>query len=108
MTTASTSRRDALEKFLQENPNDAFARYGLALDCMNGGDTASAEKHFRILLEKNPDYVPGYLMFGQLLARLQKNEDAREVFTRGMSAARKAGNTHAFNEMENFLLELGR
>lgn len=106
MSAASTSRREALEKFLQENPSDAFARYGLALDYMNSGDTPAAEKHFRLLLEKNPEYVPGYLMFGQLLTRMQKTEDARSVFMRGMAAARKVGNTHAFNEMENFLLEL--
>ena len=31
-----------LEEFLAKNPDDAFSRYGLALECMNSGDLAAA------------------------------------------------------------------
>jgi thioredoxin-like negative regulator of GroEL len=107
MTGTKPSRRETLEAVVAQNPGDAFARYGLALECMNTGETEAAFAHFRALLEKNPDYVPGYQMFGQLLARLERKQEARDVLTRGMSAARKAGNLHAFSEMEGVLLELG-
>jgi predicted Zn-dependent protease len=107
MADSTQSRRQTLESFVAANPGDAFARYGLALECMNSGDSEAALGHFHALVEKNPSYVPGYQMFGQLLARLGRNADAREVLQRGMTAAKNAANMHAFSEMESFLLELG-
>ncbi len=107
MSEVKQSRRESLQGFVEANPNDAFARYGLALEFMNAGEFQPAAAHFRALIEKNPEYVPGYLMFGQLLARMGQKEDARDTLRRGIAAARRAGNVHALNEMESFLLDLG-
>ena len=71
MTDQKKTRRQKLEEFLAANPNDAFSRYGLALECINSGDFASAEANFRLLLQSNPDYVPGYQMYAQTLAQTQ-------------------------------------
>src|SRR6202035_2656077 len=68
MTQTTKSRREVLEGFVRSNPGDAFARYGLALECAKLGDDASATDHFRKLLETNPGYVAGYFQFGQFLA----------------------------------------
>jgi thioredoxin-like negative regulator of GroEL len=100
------TRRQVLEEFVARNPNDSFSRYGLAMECMNSGDAASADSHFRELLHRNPEYVPAYLMYGQLLARESRSEAAREVLTHGIAAAAKAGNAHARSEMEALLAEL--
>jgi predicted Zn-dependent protease len=101
------SRRQMLEEFVAKKPDDAFSRYGLALECMKDGDSAAAEGHFRALIERNTDYIPGYQMYGQFLAREERNEDARKVLTAGIAAASKAGNQHARSEMEALLNELG-
>lgn len=106
MTEQKKTRRQLLEEFLSKQPNDAFSRYGLALECMNSGDTAAADSHFRELLERNSGYVPAYLMYGQLLARESRKDEARAVLTQGIAAAAKAGNSHARSEMESLLLEL--
>jgi predicted Zn-dependent protease len=106
MTAPKKSRREVLEAFVAEKPDDAFSRYGLALELMNSGDAASAEAQFRELLERNPAYVPGYQMLGQLLAKQSRAADARAVLTRGISAAAKSGNGHAQSEMEGLLAEL--
>jgi predicted Zn-dependent protease len=100
------TRREKLEEFVAKNPNDAFARYGLAMECVNGGETAAAEEHFRALLKASPDYVAGYFHFGQLLARLKRNEEAREVLTNGVAVAQRAGNPHAAEEMRAALAEI--
>ncbi len=100
-------RRQMLEEFVAQKPDDAFSRYGLALECMNTGDSASADRHFRELLERNADYIPAYLIYGQLLARESRVEDARRVLSSGIDAATKARNQHARSEMEALLNDLG-
>jgi len=101
------TRRQILEELVAKKPDDAFSRYGLALECMNSGDTAAAEQHFRALLERNTTYIPGYQMYGQLLVRESRKEEARQVLTNGIAAANKAGNQHARSEMEALLNDLG-
>jgi len=100
-------RRQMLEEFVAQKPDDAFSRYGLALECMNTGDSASADRHFRELLERNADYIPAYLIYGQLLARESRVEDARRVLSSGIEAATKGGHQHACSEMEALLNDLG-
>jgi predicted Zn-dependent protease len=95
-----------LEEFLAKKPDDAFSRYGLALECMNSGDSAAADEHFRALLKRNADYIPGYLMYGQLLVREERTGEARQVLSNGIAAATKAGNQHARSEMETLLNDL--
>ncbi len=106
MADQQKTRRELLETFVAQKPDDAFSRYGLAMECMNRGDTAAAEGNFRELLQRNADYVPAYLMFAQLLAKQSRAEDAREVLNEGIAAASRAGNAHALSEMESLLSEL--
>src|SRR5262249_12903218 len=106
MTDQRKSRREVLEAFVAEKPDDAFSRYGLALELMNSGDAANAEAQFRELLQRNPTYVPGYQMLGQLLAKQSRAEDARAILKQGISAAAKGGNGDAQSEMEEFLAQL--
>jgi predicted Zn-dependent protease len=101
------SRRQVLEGFVAQKPDDAFSRYSLALECMNSGDSDAADQHFRALLEANAGYIPGYQMYGQLLVRAQRIEEARKVLIAGIAAADKAGNAHARSEMETVLNDLG-
>ena len=89
MTKQKKTRRQLLEEFLSKQPNDAFSRYGLALECMNSGDTAAADSHFRELLERNSGYVPAYLMYGQLLARESRTDEARAVLIQGIGQSRQ-------------------
>lgn len=106
-TGQKKSRRQILEEFVAKRPDDAFSRYGLALECLNGGDNAAAEEHFRALFEHHPDYVPGYQMYAQFLARAGRVAEAKQVLSRGIAAATKAGNQHARSEMEALLNDLG-
>lgn len=101
------SRRQMLEEFVAQKPEDAFSRYGLALECMSSGDSAAADQHFSALLERNPGYIPAYLMYGQLLARELRAGEARRILLKGIDAATKAGNQHARSEMEVLLNDLG-
>lgn len=106
MTGQNKTRRQKLEAFLLANPNDAFARYGIALECFREGDLATADRHFRELLEGHPDYVPAYQMYAQMLAQNGRVDEARTVLGKGLECATRAGNAHARSEMEGQLSEL--
>jgi len=106
MTQPQKTRRQVLEEFAASHPHDAFARYGLALECSNSGDHDAAIEHFRQLLADHPDYVAGYQQLGQLLARLARTEEAKQVFSAGIAVAQRVGNQHAWTEMEAALAEL--
>jgi predicted Zn-dependent protease len=106
MTDQKKTRRQMLEEFVAKKPDDAFCRYGLAMECMNSGDPSAADNHFRALVERTPDYIPAYLMYGQLLARESRNEEARQVLSNGIAEADKKGDQHARSEMETLLAEL--
>ena len=106
MTEQNNTRRQMLEEFVAKKPNDAFSLYGLAMECMNSGDPASADTHFRVLLERHADYIPAYLMYAQLLARESRTSEARHILSGGISAATKKGDQHARSEMEALLTEL--
>ncbi len=97
----------ALNEILTENPSDAFARYGLAMEYSKQGDLDRALAEFSILLEKNPDYTAGYFMAAQTLARAQRIQDARKMLIDGITSARRTGNLHAQSEMEAMLTDLG-
>ena len=106
MTNQKKTRRQMLEEFVSKKPDDAFSRYGLAMECMNTGDTTAADTHFRALLERNADYIPAYLMYGQFLARESRVNEAKQTLSTGIAAAAKKGDQHARSEMEAFLNEL--
>jgi len=103
---AEKTRRQKLEEFAAAHPSDAFARYGLAIECANAGDDDTAAAHFEALLAASPDYVAGYFHYGQLLARLKRTDEARKVLSSGIVVAKRAGNQHAADEMSAALAEI--
>ena len=95
-----------LTEILTANPDDTFARYGLALEYSKAGQTEQALHEFKTLIEKNPDYTPGYFMAAQTLASASRIDEAKRMLVDGISSARRTGNTHAQSEMTTMLEEL--
>jgi predicted Zn-dependent protease len=96
----------ALNEILTENPKDAFARYGLAMEYSKQGDFDRALAEFSILLENHPDYTAGYFMAAQTLVKAERRDEATEMLQKGVTSARRTGNLHAQSEMEAMLAEL--
>ena len=105
---ARTPRMAQLEAMLAEDPDDAFLRYGLAMEHASAGDDAECVAVLRDLIARTQaePYVPAFLQCGQALARLDRNDEACEVLRRGVAAARAAGDTHAEGEMQGLLASL--
>ena len=96
-----------LTEILTSNPDDTFARYGLAMEYSKAGETDRALEEFKTLVRKNPDYVPGYFMAAQTLATAGRTGEAKSMLTDGIASARRTRNQHAESEMTAMLEELG-
>ena len=97
------ARRKQIEAMLAEDPDDAFLRYGLAMEYVSEGNHEEALSCLQDLVRVAPNYVPAYQQAGQALQRLDREEEARTMYRAGITVARKEGNTHAADEMERFL-----
>jgi tetratricopeptide (TPR) repeat protein len=100
-------RMAMLNEILAENPTDAFARYGLAMEYSKIGNIELALEEFKKLLATHPDYTPGYFMAAQTLAAASRNGEAKQMLADGIASAKRTGNAHAQSEMEAMLAELG-
>lgn len=96
-----------LTEILAANPADLLARYGLAMEYSNTGKIDEALREFKTLLDKNPDYSPGYFMAAQALEKAGRMDEAKRMLVDGISAARRTGNAHAQSEMTAMLDGLG-
>lgn len=99
-----STRIDEIKEIVALAPNDPFPLYGLAMEYRNSGDFAQAKVTFGSLAQRFPDYVPQYLMHGQLLAQdLKDRGEAKRVLETGIERARAARNHHALGEMQSLL-----
>jgi len=103
---ADSPRLRQLQEFLADAPDDPELRYAVAMEYLSLGDDAAAVQRFRDLIAANPRYVPTYLMLGQTLIRLDREDEAKEALSQGVIAAKQAGNKHALDELEALLESL--
>jgi predicted Zn-dependent protease len=95
-----------LNEVLSQNPSDAFARYGLAMEYSKNGDVELALEEFGKLLATHPDYTAGYFMAAQTLAKAERVDEAKQMLADGIASAKKKRDGHAESEMEAMLAEL--
>jgi predicted Zn-dependent protease len=96
----------ALTEILTQDPTNAFARYGLAMEHATEGNVDVSLQEFQRLLTDHPDYTAGYFMAAQTLAKAGRTDEAKLQLTEGIASARRTGNQHALSEMQAMLDEL--
>lgn len=96
----ATNRREILQQMVRQDPNNAFARYGLAMEYANSGDLKQAIDEFRALLERDESYAAAYYHAGQALEKLGQLEEARTMYEKGIDASTRKGDLHTRSEIE--------
>ncbi|MEZ5013471.1 MAG: tetratricopeptide repeat protein [Chitinophagales bacterium] len=99
-------RLPQLLEFLNENPDDSFVQYAIALEYIKKGETDKARKQFEDLVNKDPDYVGTYYHLGKLYARLSLRAEALSCYAQGITIARKLQDQHSMAELQNAKLNL--
>ena len=101
-------RLEQLLSFLEEEPQDAFLLYAIALEYLKE-DSSMALKYFEQLLREQPQYTATYYQLTALYIDGNELEKAKKVFEQGIEVCKKAGEQKNFEELsqayEQFLFE---
>jgi len=84
--------------FFEEDPNDPFNIYALALEYQKT-DTSKAELYFNILLDQHPDYLATYYSAAAFFAAEGANEKAEKIYQKGIDLALHMKNTKTHQEL---------
>lgn len=95
------SRLEQLQKFLEEEPADAFTHYAIALEFVGQERYDDAVAMFEEVLALDPNYVAAYHQLGLLYARMNNNAGALKILEQGIRIAESTGDRHARAEMED-------
>jgi predicted Zn-dependent protease len=96
-------RLEAFQKFVQARPDDPFTRYALAMHLRSMGRLAESVAAFTELTALQPDYIPTWLMLGQVLEAAGRDGEAARAYEDGMAAAARRQDHHARGELESAL-----
>jgi predicted Zn-dependent protease len=93
------SRIDALKGFLEDDPNDSFSRYALAMEYSKLGDGDEAIRQFETVAGNDPDYVATYYQLAKALERAGRTDDAAQTYRDGIIVATRATDDHTREEL---------
>ena len=99
------SRVHQLLKFLEEEPNDPFNIYALALEYQKI-DADKALTFFQLLVSEHADYVATYYHLGKLQEELGQKDEAIRTFETGIEKARSFHDNKALRELQSALGEI--
>ena len=99
-------RIEKLKEFLLAEPDDPFIKHALALEYIKLGEVVQARRLLEEVLARNPGAVGSYYQLGKLLEGIGETSLALEWYTRGMAAAKAAGEKRAYNELQSAYEEL--
>jgi Tfp pilus assembly protein PilF len=102
----AAERVEQLKSILTQDPRSTFARYALGMEYLSAGETDSALREFRALLEVDANYANAFFMGAQALQRAGRIAEAVEWLRDGIACAQRAGNRHAESEMQALIEEL--
>ena len=94
------SRLEQLLAFLKEDPHDPFNLYALATEYVKT-DARQALTFYEQLLQQHPGYVPTYYHAAKLYEQLNKPENARETYEKGLQVSLQQNNRHAHRELQS-------
>ncbi len=100
------SRIEQFKEAVELFPDDVVARFGLATAYLDAGQAADAAREFQWVVDAKPDYTAAFRGLGRALERLERIEEAKEVYRRGIAVGERTGDLQTKKEMEIFLRRL--
>jgi predicted Zn-dependent protease len=96
-------RIEMLDKMIAKGTKDPFVRYARALELRGLGELEAALAALAEVRALHPDYVPTFLMAGQIAAELERIAEARAWLSDGVAVAKAARDEHARSELQSAL-----
>jgi tetratricopeptide (TPR) repeat protein len=98
-----STRLDELRLLLEEDPNDVFVKYAIAMECYKIGEVETAIHNLGALLNDAPDYLPAYFRLGQWYAEQDAFDSARSLLLKGLELAKAQKDIKAIAEIQELL-----
>ncbi len=95
----NNDRIQQLIRFVQEEPNDPFNVYALAMEYIDG-QPEQARLYFDQLLREHPGYLPTYYHAAALYAGRSERGRAIDLYQKGIALARLQNNARTLLELE--------
>ena len=102
-----SSRLEVLKTMAEQDPQNTFVLYGLAMEYVKAGELDRAVEGFERVLAINPAYGAAYYHAGQALEKLDRPADAAQMYRRGIDATKRSGDAHTQSELQAALDILG-
>ena len=97
------NRIEILKSYVDEDPEDAFSRYALALEYVKLENDPAAEPLMEHLNKEQPDYLPNYYHYGKLLERKGLFKEAIGIYNAGIQIAVLSNDSHTISELRSSL-----
>jgi tetratricopeptide (TPR) repeat protein len=101
----ANERIKTLEQWIQEDPNDPFNKYGLAME-LSQSQPERAAALFSELLTNHADYLPTYYIAASFFSYQGDQNQAIKILENGIDLARKQNNEKTLRELKSALEEL--
>lgn len=109
MDDLKEKRMKLLQMQIEENPEDPFGYYALALEWKGRGGALQAATFFSTVLTRFPDYLPVYYQAADFFAESGEIEKAKELYEKGITLAEATGQAKTLHELksafQNFCFE---
>ncbi|HEY0744355.1 MAG TPA: tetratricopeptide repeat protein [Chryseosolibacter sp.] len=100
-----STRLDILLKFYDDDPNDPFNIYALAIEYQKS-DLPKARQYFEKLLNEYPHYIPTYYHAAKLYQETGDTDRAINTYEKGIEVAKSQNDTKAARELKSAYDEL--
>lgn len=98
------SRKNIILEEINNEPENPFNYYLLAIELYKEGDFEQANQQFNQLLENFPTYLPSYYTYAEKLIEQNLNlEYAEKIIERGLMVAEEQKNNKAQRELQALL-----
>ncbi len=94
-----------LLKLESDRPLDPFIKFAIAQELTREQKPIEAEKKYRSLAENHPKYTGTYLHWGILLEEIGKEEEAMEIFRRGLEICKEESAQNDYRELKQAIDE---
>ena len=96
----SEARINLLKQYIEEEPNNPFNQYALAMEYYETAPDESLEL-LRNLIKNHPEYLPSYFKAAHLMWDAELWEEANITFETGIQIAEKQQDQKALQELKS-------
>jgi len=103
---ASEQRIEKLKEIIAKDPSDSFSQYALALEYSGINEPLTAIEILEALIQRDNVYLPAYHQLAQLLGKMNKTQEAKKFYRKGMDLAASQNDEKTAKELREELEEL--